>query len=148
MNVADFLLARLAEDEAMARAATWPPDGGYDSGLAPEWLLDDAGDLRDANLVAITADDGGGAGGLMFSVAGNHIARHDPARVLRQVEAMRRVVEEHRPTRRQVIDGDGMETVESYFLCDSDMDMWPCDTLRALAAIWSDHADYDPDWRI
>lgn len=24
---------------------------------------------------------------------------------------------------------------------------WPCPTILALAAIWSDHPDYDPVWR-
>ena len=23
---------------------------------------------------------------------------------------------------------------------------WPCDTLRALAAIWKDHIHFNPDW--
>jgi hypothetical protein len=24
---------------------------------------------------------------------------------------------------------------------------WPCRTLRAVAAVYSDHADYDPEWK-
>jgi len=24
---------------------------------------------------------------------------------------------------------------------------WPCETLRALAAVYSDHPDYDPAWK-
>lgn len=24
---------------------------------------------------------------------------------------------------------------------------WPCTTMRHIAAIWADHADYDQEWR-
>ena len=67
-----------------------------------------------------------------------HIARHDPARVLRQVTAMRAILDAHdRPEHYcpiPVVHGRHGQ-------------LWtpaegPCWTLRSLAAIWSDHDDY------
>ena len=56
-----------------------------------------------------------------------HIARHDPARVLREVEAKRKIV-------RDVACG----------FYDSDYD----EAVEHLAAVYSDHPDYDPDWAV
>lgn len=27
-------------------------------------------------------------------------------------------------------------------------DMFPCETIRALASVWSDHPDYNPEWKV
>ena len=72
-----------------------------------------------------------------------------PARELRQVTAMRAILAEHEDTR----DGhiydhpDGLMCVRC---ADADRDgepyaerPYPCQTLRALAAVYSDHPDYD-----
>lgn len=31
--------------------------------------------------------------------------------------------------------------------CPLDVEEWPCRTVRVLAAVYSDHPDYDPKWR-
>lgn len=54
-----------------------------------------------------------------------HIARHDPARVLREVAAKRAIVERYA----KAPDWAGGEDV------------------RLLAAVWSDHPDYRQEWR-
>ncbi len=72
----------------------------------------------------------------------------DPARVLREVEAKRKILALHRPDLWNADDEpEAVHCVE----CTTDDDlykpqMYPCQTVRALAAMWSDHHDYDPDW--
>ena len=120
MSVADFILARLAEDEATA---------------------------RETHSDALAFESTPPYAKLGFA-AGRLAARHDPARVLRQVEAMRRVVGPHGPD-----DYYGCAlcaTGDSCGCCPPSPDDYAngCPTLRTLAGIWSDHADYDPAWRI
>jgi hypothetical protein len=156
LTLTDFLLARIAEDEAVAQNA-WPD----------RWEQD-----GDRNSVQ-TAETGlrGGYEGLHMGVANMamtvgsyraearnaaHIARHDPARVLAECEAKRRIVELHRI-------GDPDEWDPDLWACrlcqwDEDCDSpkhdyqhgagrFPCDTLRHLAAVYADHPDYRDDWR-
>lgn len=52
--------------------------------------------------------------------------------------AMQRIVELHQDEDDVCIDGDYLGLIS---------DLPPCDTIRALAAIWSDHEDYDEEWR-
>jgi hypothetical protein len=69
-----------------------------------------------------------------------HIARHDPARVLAEVEAKRRIVErlgayiesEHEP------EPEGLW---------EQMDHHAWDTLYDLALPYADHPEYDEAWR-
>jgi hypothetical protein len=73
------------------------------------------------------------------------IARHDPARALREVTAKRAILAEHRP----------VTGITSFPLCgrcgrDDHMEpfpyQWPCVTVRAVAAVYSDHPDYRAEW--
>jgi len=105
-----FLNARLDEDWQITLAVTADDWGAGDEAIRLEWE-----DLPDA--------------------AFRHAKRHDPARVLREVEAGRRILDRHR-------------------LCPSGAgydDMWtgpgPCPDLSDLADRWNDHPDYDPAWR-
>jgi hypothetical protein len=70
----------------------------------------------------------------------HHLARYDPARVLREVAAKRAIIGLHRPSFSPA-DGDytGIDCME-------DDDSWPCQTLHHVAAIWSDHPDYRAEW--
>lgn len=63
-----------------------------------------------------------------------HSARHNPARVLREVEAKRAILARHT---KEVWDGSCFDCAEPY----------PCPTVRAIAAVYADHADYDEAWR-
>jgi hypothetical protein len=101
-DLAAFLTARLDEDEAAARESYYE---------GQRWITEEEGVYRwpDDELVQM-ADRKADA---------RHIARHDPARVLREVEAGRKLV--------TVTEG-------SRFL------------LKILAAIYSDHPDYRPEW--
>jgi hypothetical protein len=68
-----------------------------------------------------------------------HVAMHDPARVLREVEAKRAIMEQH-PEGEDGWCGDQMA------LTGCKWERWPCPTLRHLAAAYSDHPDYREEW--
>lgn len=121
-----FLKARLDEDEQAARAtrpaaskpAIWNVEPWYD-GTA------ERADLWDTPLGPLTNH-----GGLEVATAA-HIARHDPARVLREVAAKRRVIDLH---------SRGGEP--SDHLCRECANPYPCETVRLLALPDADHSDY------
>jgi len=67
----------------------------------------------------------------------------DPARVLAECEAKRRIVERHGGTNWGAAPGDPYP-----MMCDECQDaLWPCPTLRPLALPYADHPDYDESWR-
>jgi hypothetical protein len=82
-----------------------------------------------------------------------HIARHDPARVLREVAAKRRILAGHGPG--STIDDSNGKWRDDPANWDAPVTLctghewvaWPCETVRLLAAIWSDHPDYRAEWR-
>jgi hypothetical protein len=111
-----FLTARLDEDEAAAKAADGPP-----------------GSAEQLTVFVGSPDD------VWAKAAIEHIRLHDPKRVLREVDAKRKILTEH---------GDTVGSVCARCV-DSDRDgdyyaeePGPCLTLRALAAVWSGHPDY------
>lgn len=80
----------------------------------------------------------------------DHIARHDPARVLAEVDAKRRVLDLHAgdhecSTIRHGVDWDG-QSVEEIDSC-----TWvlggDCSTVRLLALPYAAHPDYREEWR-
>lgn len=75
--------------------------------------------------------------------ARNHIARHDPARVLAEVEAKRRILYEHRDDGYGDCLGCGMNALEE--MC---REIDDCPTLLALAAVYATHPDYQAEWRL
>jgi hypothetical protein len=126
-DLAAFLHARLAEDEQMARAAGGRRRGGRrwlqaDPDRYPGLVGDDAGD--------VVADEGSSGD------RAAHIARHDPARVLREVVAKRRLLEGHGPD----------ECLVPCCLCGRGED-YPCTTMRLLALPYADHANYREEWK-
>jgi hypothetical protein len=162
LTLTEFLLARIAEDEAVAR----------DAGPQREWVVieDHGGDYskpleyrietkpypheftarREPFGERVAVLDGAGSLNLEGAWASRHIVRHDPARVLAECEAKRQIVAMHPITDRIV--GYGPRTHD--FGCEVCHD-WDgvtsglgfCDTLRALALPYADHPDYDESWR-
>lgn len=66
-----------------------------------------------------------------------HVVEHDPARVLREIDAKRRIVAEH--------DTEGWKTGDRVRDC-----QWtgrPCQTLRLLALPYADRPGYHEEWR-
>lgn len=152
-DVAAFVRARLSEDEDAANdngGAKWPDISrdqrfGYD-------------DWRDEFGVVVVHDDS------LSEDLVRHVARHDPARVLAQVAAMRAMVELHGVDETTWPKADGMKPyVERHCTeCGKgeypfgdrtengrfEPTDWPCPTLRHLAAIWDWHDEYDPTWAV
>jgi hypothetical protein len=135
-----FLNARLLEDEAAARAATpgpwaWEATGDKDSSWALGFVQDEDGSDLSGEL---EHDAGIVIEGVCESISGHvpdavHIARNDPARALREAEAKRAVSALH---------GNG-NVPDSCSYCH---EAWPCRTVRFLAAVYSGHRDYRPEW--
>jgi hypothetical protein len=124
-----FLRDRLAEDEQTATAVfrdhTWSVylEGGNDG-------------------YAIEGAHSGEPGCIVGDQAmATHIALHDPARVLREVEAKRQIVDEH-------CDDNGRCNVcadpPQY---DATWQPYPCLTLRLLALPYVDHPQYQETWK-
>ena len=153
-----FLNARLDENEAAAKAAQLRFPGPWDRLVTPDSPLPSAVSLYDSR------DESFGV--IRGSYAAEHIVRHDPARVLREVEAGRARIagllrrppdfnpsDEHYSCSQAVSD----ESDEPGSGCsDPDRRGQPCDCgrdasiermLRIDAAIWSDHPDYQEEWK-
>ena len=135
MDLKTFLLARIAEDEAVARAAV-DKDG--------RWHVDRSHPLYESVVQGdIHIYDEGGH----TAEQAAHIARHDPARVLAECAAKRAIVDRHRrdPDVQRMIYGDIYPCTECGDADDSPME-WPCPTMRILAAVYADHPDYQSEW--
>jgi len=140
-----FLNARLNEDEATAKTATagpWEFEGDDPTDDEIYSVHDGIVDLVGVT-VAFTRDR---------NVAnGQHIALHDAARVLREVEAKRAIIAGHGPP-------NGGRDADRCRVCtaiaytgmghaDARRFRAPCPTLLFLAAVWSDHPDYRKEWK-
>ena len=127
LTLTDFLLARIAEDEADAKAAS--PGGWQYHGIesvAGGTLYDESRRIVDVVYEQPKDHDGTIVRHLLVPEAdanGRHIARHDPARVLAECEAKRRIVQ---------------IWVESEF-CERDV---MNDVIDFLALPYADHPDY------
>ncbi|WP_098010476.1 DUF6221 family protein [Streptomyces sp. sk226] len=137
-DLVQFLRDRLAEDEQAARAATWDEwdsahwTAHHRARYDGRWVIVDHAEEGVTELTPHAADDAGVA---------QHIARHDPARVLREVEAKRRLLTDyeenaadldaqHAPDMDCVGRADGLETA-----------------LQHLATAYADRPDYRDAWR-
>ncbi|MEV8623389.1 DUF6221 family protein [Streptomyces sp. NPDC051079] len=154
MDLVEFLTARLDEDEQAARAATDGPWAAWQRST-----LRGLGDL----LHAVTTP--GQAPGARASIAtaswldAEHIARHDPARVLAEVDAKRRILASYteavlvRDEATQwamspspVITNPGADGVERWTRArDAAFFLEPA--IRLLAQPYASHPDYDEAWR-
>lgn len=139
-----FLNARLDEARAAAKAAIGKPHPSPIGAGPGVWVTGDprfpGRDLEIRGDDMIIYDEGGHS--LAHAV---HIARHDPARVLRGVAAMRELTAVALENA-AMIDGewgDGHEAAEiAGGKCADHGARAAMRVLGPLAAIWSDHADY------
>lgn len=150
-----FVRARLDEDEAAAGAASpgpWHVNAESDEVLAVD---------------GVTVADGFALSGRQLRVTTAHIARHDPARVLAEVEAKRRIVDLHPYTTQRAASSETsfrsaygpnwekrLKNLDTPYCetCDVDdgviaSDGTPCETLRLLALPYADYPDYWEEWR-
>jgi len=150
-SLVEFLLARIEEDEASARAAvgndgppTWledDTDGVY--GVRPDVDWDEVCQSHTYG-VPNECDFNPTACGISMTddlvlehARARHIARHDPARVLAECAAKRQILADHEPYDGTELCGghDGRHTVEQ------------CALRRVLAMPYAGHPDYNPEWR-
>jgi Family of unknown function (DUF6221) len=125
MTLTEFLLARIAEDETVARAGISsqadPENGwGYGGFGSPHALTPHVGVIHE-------------------EVQALHIIRWHPARVLAECEAKRRIVEDfeilhadYRITHDRTTEARRFQALVA---------------VGQLAIIYSDHSDYDETWR-
>ena len=145
-DLAKFLRDRLDEDEQVARGVqdrSAPWDG--------QWVADGTDALRTRNgwvLAHSTVTTDGRA--LPMPLAPgivDHWARHDPARVLTEVDAKRRIAELHtRFPQPQVMSEEEIWACGTCGSPDDSPTEWPCATLRLLALPYAGHPDYRPEW--
>lgn len=152
VTLTEFLLARIAEDERAAQAALESPNvapGPWLAGSTVPHLVDYVVYQPSAwpgRLVH--ACDTDLAGPHRVQVA-EHIARWDPARVLAEGEAKRRIVELHRHYESAIQVERASATLADpipntlYAARDALAEM-----LRLLASVYSEHPDFDPEWRV
>jgi hypothetical protein len=147
-TLTEFLLARIAEDEEVARAASpasWT-QGVKRAGSPGRWhgieaysVLVDRSDRVFTEGAPLVADSP--------SVSDvEHIARHDPARVLAECEAKRRIVAMGQFS-------DSPESAVDFWLEVGEGKTPPqpvgalVDVFRALALPYADHPDFREEWR-
>lgn len=119
-SVAEFLLARIDEDEEVARAAGGVPWETI-QGVRASQVLVAASVIRDNKLAYGHL---GHVATVEHSWDLDHIARHDPARVLADCATKRALVA--RETAQRVVTDTPV--------------------LRLLAATYAHHPDYDREW--
>lgn len=139
-----FLRARLDEDEQTAQRATARQRGGG------SWTCHDSGVYDASGLTVVKR---------LVPVHQEHIARHDPARVLAEVGAERLIIapyvaalEERAPLRermRAVIETDadafGRLHRQESELIETERRFRPA--VQALALPYAGHPDYREEWR-
>lgn len=173
-DIALFLATRLDEDEAAAVRAARPEPWVKPQPSRPDWYVQFWADEQDR--AAVVADPESLAYPVVVTLGydGNdeadeelaegrveHIARHDPARVLAEVAAKRAIVAMHEQAEKLVWDPRPAGTPvreprrEPAGYCSTCQvedgvihGTWPCDTLKHLATVYSEHPDFNPAWGI
>ena len=137
-DLTDFISARLDEDEAAAKAASWdrPGDAWRVWGVRTDdaWVIDD-----DGQEGFVIPRIGGGAD---TEGVARHVARHDPARALREVAAKRAIVAEHERDQSTMSPDMGDDVLQARIVTLGRTGS----VLRHLASAWSDHPDYRAEW--
>lgn len=127
MTITEFLNARYDEDEATARAVT-------DAGGESDWRAHPVAELEGRRALT--------GGSFIFAVVdpvpegpacADHAARHDPARVLREIAAKRAVL----ALASEAL-GDDTTVPDAEFMAG--------EIVKALASVYSDHPDYQQEW--
>jgi hypothetical protein len=142
-DLAAFLSARYDDDEATARSAAKATADGE------EWQADPDPEVWGPGAgTGVLRADGNGVAMAIGSYAAEHIARHDPARALRQVAADRAVLDRLERAARyrdQVFAQDPPRSVSDEMRAVTTML-----TLEAVvkfrATVYAGHPDYDPEW--
>ena len=151
-----FLEARFADDERDARAAAAANPGA----AATHWVAEQVDHRSSTGLrgtawavvpervkgVAIAISPSG-----VRPLLVTHIARHDPARVLAEIEAKQRILRAHPLSRAEMKEPGkpayGCATCH-YHSEYGVLGSGECDTLRMLALPYAGHEGFKAEWRI
>jgi hypothetical protein len=131
--LADFLLARIAEDEALARQVITDIDA--DEQGRWEWVEYPYEGGSPQRLGSLAESKSGYDPGWGWTELVNH---YDPARVLAECEAKRRIVERYLDTKAEAERHDNEYAAEWLGLETA---------LEILTLPYADHPDYREDWR-
>ena len=139
MTLTDFLLARIAEDEAVAGDVQGELQRLIDRNV---YLSGYVPNITDTGIYS--SEDGSGDPAVLVA----------PARVLAECEAKRRIVTLHGPDEYWVDEvreeGQDIGRDAQCKLCGCG-DCWPvdspCATLKLLALPYADHANYREEWK-
>jgi hypothetical protein len=120
VEIGEFIAARLVQDEHAALEANGWDTGSREEGQPVAWVV--------------------------------YLRNMPPARALREIEAKRAILAGHLPI--ESIYGLACKRCVSWQDSPGDLsefglaipDPWPCLPVRAIAAVHSDHPDYDPAW--
>ncbi|MGW3191619.1 DUF6221 family protein [Streptomyces ardesiacus] len=128
VDLVEWLREQLDEDERTARATIW--DG---SGNKLDWEL----------IASATIDVGGDEFYVGDRTIANHMMAWEPARVLREIDAKRRLLDLHREAE------DPQEMQDYCTTCEvtGNYPYFPCQTLRLLALPYADRPGYRPEWQ-
>jgi hypothetical protein len=148
-DIMQWLGEQLAEDERVARAAS---DGPWRPYTGPEKKWQTKGDLMHP---VHTWDHMTGDPVIMTATWADsqHIATHDPERVLREIDANRRRLERHTPQPMLGRDSDendpstyvlGCPTCQLDVVSEGD---WPCEEARDMLVSYADRPGYREEWR-
>lgn len=134
-----WLRQQLAEDER----AVWHWDSDGRARVATMWTGGEPG------YTTVATEHGGEwiADGREVTDARHVTVLHDPARVLREVAAKRKLLELHV--------NQGSETLSVCAVCDAGAqscgcvgwDEWPCETVKLFALPYEDRPGYQESWR-
>jgi hypothetical protein len=147
VTLAEFLEARYAEREAAAKEAAVDPVGAMEAHFEAAALQHEQ-DWR-LHPERETDYDHGQADALHWAATRIRermlpLSLHDPASVLADIEAKRRILADHRQRRDsiwcRVCDPATEDT-------DDSAAYYPCRTLRLLAAPFAAHPDYRQEWK-
>ena len=136
MTLTEFLLARIAEDEAVARAVI---EADYSDGIW-HWDMHRAKPYRSAlvdNRGVVVLPPKNDDVYPSKNVA-DHIARHNPARVLAECEAKRRIVGMFESREEQAHESNAVAAHATGLLL----------AMKCLATVYADHPDFDEAWRM
>ncbi|CAL9502776.1 DUF6221 family protein [Streptomyces sp. enrichment culture] len=148
-ELVEWLRTQLDEDERVAReaahyeAGNWTTEDGY-----PVSVADELPEQADTFERVVVFDEGSPS-----EEQARHIARHDPARVLREVDAKRRLLDLHQPTMNPGRDSDDDDPATWLPVCSTcQVEIarpgdWPCEHLRLLALPYADRPGYREEWR-
>lgn len=150
MELSEFLIARLSEDKAVARAATEAESGDWHT------TVEETGDGENAYYAVADDDhmaedyayfaDFSPRGPSSGANRATHIARWDPARVLAECESKRRIVELYRDAEQAVATYDHAHPTDAYWQEWGNRHALAL-AVEFLALPYADHPDFDESWR-